>query len=59
MAPLRGGCAILDSPRQTARNREPSAGLSKRVKAKEREARALTRLLKPQTIASGFCVSGT
>jgi hypothetical protein len=33
--------------------------LSKRVKAKERAARALTRLVKPMTIASGFCVSGT
>ncbi|MEN9855135.1 MAG: hypothetical protein RLZZ157_261 [Pseudomonadota bacterium] len=59
MAPLRGGCAILDSPRQTARSSEQSAGLSKRVKAKEREARALTRLVKPMTIETGFCVNGT
>ncbi|MEN9873963.1 MAG: hypothetical protein RL186_860, partial [Pseudomonadota bacterium] len=53
MAPLRGGCAVYDSPRQTPRNCEQGAGLSKRVKAKEREARALTRLVKPMTIASG------
>jgi hypothetical protein len=33
--------------------------LSKRVKAKEREARALMRLVKPMTIAPSFCVSGT
>jgi hypothetical protein len=59
VAPLRGGCAILDSPRQTARYREQRAGLSKRVKAKERAARALTRLVKPMTIETGFCVSGT
>jgi hypothetical protein len=59
VAPLRGGFAILDSPRQTARNYEVSAGLSKRVKAKERAARALTRLVKPMTIETGFCVSGT
>jgi hypothetical protein len=59
VAPLRGGFAILDSPRQTVRISDLSAGLSKRVKANEREARALTRLVKPITIASGFCVSGT
>jgi hypothetical protein len=34
-----------------------SAGLSKRVKALEREARALTRLIRPSTIEAGFCVS--
>jgi hypothetical protein len=33
--------------------------LSKRVKAAERAARALTRLVKPMTIETGFCVSGT
>ncbi|MEN9873634.1 MAG: hypothetical protein RL186_531 [Pseudomonadota bacterium] len=59
MAPLRGGCAILDSPRQTARYCKQSAGLSKRVKAEEREARALTRLVKPMRIETGLCVSGT
>ncbi|MEN9874791.1 MAG: hypothetical protein RL186_1688, partial [Pseudomonadota bacterium] len=59
MAPLRGGCAILDSLRQTPRNCEQSAGLSKRVKAEERAARALTRLVKPMMIETGFCVSGT
>ncbi|MEN9874269.1 MAG: hypothetical protein RL186_1166, partial [Pseudomonadota bacterium] len=59
MAPLRGGFAILDSPRQTPRNCGQGEGLSKRVKAKEREARALTRLVKPMTIAPSFCVSGT
>jgi hypothetical protein len=40
----------LDAP-------ELSAGLSKRVKAKERKARALMRLIKPNTIETGFCVS--
>ncbi|MEN9873105.1 MAG: hypothetical protein RL186_2 [Pseudomonadota bacterium] len=59
VAPLRGGFAILDSPRQTARSSDFSAGLSKRVKAAEREARALTRLVKPMTIETGLCVSGT
>jgi hypothetical protein len=33
--------------------------LNKRVKAKERAARALMRLVKPTTIETGFCVSGT
>ncbi|MEN9873888.1 MAG: hypothetical protein RL186_785 [Pseudomonadota bacterium] len=59
VAPLRGGFAILDTPQQTACTTELGAGLSKRVKAKEREARALTRLVKPTTIETGFCVSGT
>jgi hypothetical protein len=59
MAPLRGGFAILDSPRQTVCTTELRAGLSKRVKAEERAARALMRLFKPMTIEPSFCVSGT
>jgi hypothetical protein len=54
VAPLRGGFAILDSPLQTARYCKQSAGLSKRVKAEERAARALMRLVKPITLTSGF-----